>query len=472
MSDAMMQEKNQRQLEVNEFHNQAGFLSDPPADQIELSESLIRGLNNCPLTQALRAEPVMCNSCINTFWNTAKINRQGAGSIEETMLKAKIIVTEAIIREVLRLGDQPHHPTSYDQTRVQASLRRMSYEGGYPTVLKKLFPPYWRLLVHFFLQCIAENKGGFDQPNKTQTSAIVALVNGWDYNFSAFIFDNMKKMLDDLKKKIFMLYPRFIQMILDDRYPTLVNGQIFINLKPMGPRCFENACRNKRAKHDNFEGRFVLETHGRFADQVQQATDDEDDVQFVDSRSETDSSEETDSESEIEIVMSDKEEDAVRKSVPMTSNNLEALLLGLQGGDGNPPSVSTAEVPETTVASQVEMEVEATADVTEESTPKKQRTDTAPDDTHSGPSTAPELKRHVVVLEQVAELKNAQIISLQQDAELKEAHISSLQSQLTNRDLTIDQLQGDVGMLMSTVYDLKAKLDKKFGNEFVDKEDE
>ncbi|MFS7996403.1 hypothetical protein Hanom_Chr12g01129611 [Helianthus anomalus] len=59
-----------------------------------------------------------------------------------------------------------------------------------------------------------------------------------------------------------------------------------------------------------------------------------------------------------------------------------------------------------------------------------------------------------------------------QNAALKEAQVSSLQSQISSRDLTIDQLQGDVGMLMSTVYDLKTKLEKKFGNEFVEKEDE
>ncbi|MFS8034475.1 hypothetical protein Hanom_Chr17g01581541 [Helianthus anomalus] len=187
-NDMFTCEKNQRLLEVNEFHNQAGFLSDPPAAQIELFGSLIKGLNNCPLTHALIVEPVMCNNYINTFWNTAKINRQGAGPIEATVQKTKIIASEVIIREVLRLGDQPHHPTLYDQSRVQAALIRMSYECGYPTVLKKLFPPYWRLLL-----------------NKTQTSAIVALVNGWDYNFSAFIFDNMKKKLDDPRKKIFML---------------------------------------------------------------------------------------------------------------------------------------------------------------------------------------------------------------------------------------------------------------------------
>ncbi|MFS7977598.1 hypothetical protein Hanom_Chr10g00905901 [Helianthus anomalus] len=101
-------------------------------------------LNNCPITHALRAELAICNSCINTFWNTAKINRQGAegaGTIEATVQK-KIFVSEAIVREVLRLGDQPHHPTSYNQTRVLAALRRTSYEGSYPIVLKKLFPLY------------------------------------------------------------------------------------------------------------------------------------------------------------------------------------------------------------------------------------------------------------------------------------------------------------------------------------------
>ncbi|KAM0051868.1 hypothetical protein Hdeb2414_s0007g00241531 [Helianthus debilis subsp. tardiflorus] len=298
--------------------------------------------------------------------------------------------------------------------------------------------------------------------------------------------------------------------------------------------------------------------------QAQQVAGNEDEIQVVDSASEIGSSEETDSESEVDIVISDKEEDVVRKPVPLTSENLAWLLLSLQGSDGNPPSVSTADVQDVAATSQVEKEIEATADDADESTRKKQRTDSAPDDILSGPSTAPEstqiidphpdpqtedaskrintedsdlydfnfdfettpsqpgsstvgirfeegsstragvtkhdeaafryatekrqifesdsdsdeddyvkrLKRRVVVLEQDAELKNAQITSLQQDAALKEAQISSLQSQLTNRDLIIDQLQGDVGMLMSTVYDLKAKLEKKFGNEFVDKEDE
>ncbi|MFS7999319.1 hypothetical protein Hanom_Chr12g01164671 [Helianthus anomalus] len=80
--------------------------------------------------------------------------------------------------------------------------------------------------------------------------------------------------------------------------------------------------------------------------------------------------------------------------------------------------------------------------------------------------------RRVVVLEQDAALKEAQISSPEQDAALKEAQISSLQAQISSRDQKIDQLQGDLGMLMSVVYDLKSKLKKRFGNEFIDKEDE
>ncbi|KAJ0542240.1 hypothetical protein HanRHA438_Chr09g0397311 [Helianthus annuus] len=226
----------------------------------------------------------------------------------------------------------------------------------------------------------------------------------------------MKKMLEDPKKKIFRLYPRFIQMILDNKYPELVKGPNYINLKPMGPSCFENACRNKRAKHHNFEGKFALEKHGRFSDVVpaapvapvppvapapppinaqiaeehdvqlmQQVAGNEDEIEILDSESETGSSEEeTDSESEGEIVMSDKEEDVVRKLVPMTTENLAALLLSLQGGDGNPPSVPTAGV------QNAETKIEAITDDAEEAARKKQKTDSAPDDNLSGPSTDPE----------------------------------------------------------------------------------
>ncbi|MFS7946483.1 hypothetical protein Hanom_Chr06g00536811 [Helianthus anomalus] len=348
MVGVKMQEKNQRQLEVNEFHNQAGYLTNPPVEHMELFGSLIQGLNNCPITR---------------FMSRTRYMQRLHKHFQEHSKDQK---TRNWINRSNRSKDEDY----CDRGNSARSLK-----------IGRAATPS---------NCITENKGGFDQLNKTQTFAIIALVNGWDFNLSTFIFDNMKKMLEDPKKKIFMLYPRFIQMILDDRYPTLVKGLNFINLKPMGPSCFENACRNKRAKNPNFEGippvvpvapvpppinAQIAEEHDvQFMQQAQQVADDDDEIQVVDSESETGSSEETDSESEVEIVMSDKEEDTVRK----------------HGGDGNPSSVSTTDVQKDAATSQVETRIEASTDDAEELSKKKQRTDFAPDDIISGPSTAPE----------------------------------------------------------------------------------
>ncbi|KAJ0791761.1 hypothetical protein HanOQP8_Chr01g0009551 [Helianthus annuus] len=242
----------------------------------------------------------------------------------------------------------------------------------------------------------------------------------------------------------------------------------------------------------------------------------------------------------------------------MIAENLVALLMTLQGGDGNPPSAPTSEVHvETEATSDVQAEIKAITDDAEQASSKRQITDTAPDldfiglvsDLELAMSTDPKsatatketntqepdfdfdfyfestsshpessscvrfeagsssgtgftehdkavyryaiekrqvveqsdsdedvnvarLRRRVIILEQDATLKEAHIASLLQDSALKEAQISSLQAQISSRAQTIDQLQGDLGMLMSIVYDLKAKFEKKIGNEFIDKEDE
>ncbi|MFS8024357.1 hypothetical protein Hanom_Chr16g01462291 [Helianthus anomalus] len=75
----------------------------------------------------------------------------------------------------------------------------------------------------------------------------------------------MKKMLENTKKKFFMLYPRFIQMILDAKHPELVKSMNHLNIKPMGPGCFKNACKEQDiVKKHKFTGRITLEKHGKF----------------------------------------------------------------------------------------------------------------------------------------------------------------------------------------------------------------
>ncbi|MFS7968297.1 hypothetical protein Hanom_Chr09g00795791 [Helianthus anomalus] len=347
MAQSMM--TNQRPLEVELFHNQVGYLSDPPppAEYFELFNSLIVGLNNCRISHALKTNPSICHDYAN-----------GVGGIGANVKKKEIVITEAIVHEVLKFGDQPNHPTSYKQDRVLPAQRRMSSEGNY-------------------LTCIAENKGGLDQLNKSQASALVALVNDWNYNFSAFIFDNMKKMLEDLKKKFFMLYPRFIKMILDVKYPELVKSTNHLNLKPMGPRCFEKVCKERKEKQHNFVGWIRLENHGRFGLVVpaprplNAMVAEEHDMQpkracekvEIETEILDTDEEDSDNDSDVEVIATKETEETLRKPTLMTVENLEAVIESLKDSVENPPS---APIPET----EVRDEDDAT-DVAEQASNKK-----------------------------------------------------------------------------------------------------
>ncbi|KAJ0932305.1 hypothetical protein HanPSC8_Chr04g0172131 [Helianthus annuus] len=122
----------QRKLDIETSHNQAGYLSDPPAEHYDEFYSMIAGLNTCRITHALKANPIICIDMVKDFLLSAKVNRSragGAGSVDAKIQGKNIIFTEAIVREVLRFEDQAHYPTTFARDKVMKPLRRMSYEG-------------------------------------------------------------------------------------------------------------------------------------------------------------------------------------------------------------------------------------------------------------------------------------------------------------------------------------------------------
>ncbi|KAF5809327.1 hypothetical protein HanRHA438_Chr04g0165961 [Helianthus annuus] len=356
----------QLKLDVEVSHKQTRYLSNPPAEHYEEFNSIIFGLNSCRITHALKTNLVICSDMIRDFWLSAKVNRsgaEGAGLIEAKIQEKEIVIAEAVIREVLKFDDQTDHPTSFGRDRVVKALRRMSYEGEDPTVLKKLFPSYWGLFVHVFLLYIYETKGGLDQLNQVQTCTLVALVNYWDYNFSAFVFDNMKSMLENPKKKIFMLYPWFIQMIFDEKYPDLV----------------------KSANVHQFLGKYALEKHGKFRPIVGQlpaptplnaTVAKEHDVQFVgvgvkpDIETEDLVTDDEGIESDMELMESTQAELHVRELPVMNYENLAALIESLKESLGNPPPMAGP-----TLKEQIQDDVAEDTDLVSH---KRQRIDSEP----------------------------------------------------------------------------------------------
>ncbi|GKB78073.1 hypothetical protein Tco_0944968 [Tanacetum coccineum] len=122
-------------------------------------------------------------------------------------------------------------------TEIFEGMGNMGYPAdGTFTFWKSHFTPQWRFLVHHILHCMSPKSGGWDQFGSNLATALICLSTGRIYNFSKLIFDGMVANLKSKTK--FLMYPRFLQMILEiqteDKHPYLaivLTKKIFGNMK-------------------------------------------------------------------------------------------------------------------------------------------------------------------------------------------------------------------------------------------------
>ncbi|MFS8007168.1 hypothetical protein Hanom_Chr14g01257801 [Helianthus anomalus] len=170
-----------------------------------------------------------------------------------------------MIREVLQFNDQEADPIELPAGPVEPILPCLSYEGKYPSLVKKFVHSYWRLLVHMFILCMTENRGGTDQLNITQSAAFVSLITNEPFNYSKYIFEGMKRNVTRVRKDKFLMYPRFLQMVFNARYPESGRSGSSLELKPMDPTYF-GGLTTKKGTEKKFEGLIPLEKFGQFAE--------------------------------------------------------------------------------------------------------------------------------------------------------------------------------------------------------------
>ncbi|GJT60440.1 hypothetical protein Tco_1003973 [Tanacetum coccineum] len=166
----------------------------------------------------------------------AHTRADGSLEINATVDTIRYTISEASIRDSLQLDDA---------TGITMLPNVDLFEGmgqiGYPTdgtftFWKSFFTPQWRYLVHHLLHCISSKSGGWDQFGSNIATALICLSTGRVYNFSKLIFDGMVANLKSKKK--FLMYPRFLQMILniqpENKHPYLavsLTKKIFGNMK-------------------------------------------------------------------------------------------------------------------------------------------------------------------------------------------------------------------------------------------------
>ncbi|KAJ0800227.1 hypothetical protein HanPI659440_Chr03g0100601 [Helianthus annuus] len=479
-----------------------------------------------------------------------------------------------MIREVLQFNDQETGPIELPAGTVEAILPRLSYEGKYPSLVKKFVHPYWRLLVHMFILCMTENRGDTYQLNITQSAGLTCLITNEPFNYTKYIFEGMKRNVTGVRKDIFLMYQRFLQMILNACYPELVRPQNTLELKPVGPACF-GALTPKKGTEKRFEGLIPMEKFGLCAEtedvvaeslQVQPAPVDaaqmnaplnamvaeEHDVQGVaEDEPETKVLTITSNDEGIEIMCDSRDDE----ELPPES---EADVVSMTEKMGNPPSnlsVSNKEPPsenpqdpdslplmrkrrdprlgmyveqnknqpmndaedddglydfnfeknviDTTTSTKdlFEFNVDTQRIDLETTTADAPVTDVISDPVigsmplvtseaagpsgiiHDEPGSAsgkwPEEPLKMLFDDDSSDddefigmrgMKK-RLVVLEQDSIHKDTKIIQLEGTIVQKNQKIDQLQGDVSLLFNMVYDLRGKLEKKFGREFSDPTD-
>ncbi|GJT71407.1 hypothetical protein Tco_1030693 [Tanacetum coccineum] len=198
-SDFKMPDENQILLKVPRHHNMYSFDMKTPtpakgfASLISKAASDESKMNSMDLQMyALTTNPTIHDSLVKQFWQTATATTLADRTLE---LKATIdtieyTITEASIRSKLQLAN--------------ASGITISKSGGW------------------------------DQFCSNIATVLICLSTGRVYNFSKLIFDGMVANLKSKTK--FLMYPRFLQMILDiqteNKYPYLARQKLHLSLQP------------------------------------------------------------------------------------------------------------------------------------------------------------------------------------------------------------------------------------------------
>ncbi|KAL7584784.1 hypothetical protein Lser_V15G45844 [Lactuca serriola] len=255
-------------LKAAEMHNLAIVLDDPPVDHRDFMSMMYR-LRECCLAHAITVNLVIYENLIQEFWRSAKVTEMNKELIIEAVVQnCKIRISEQYIRDTLLIIDEPDYPTEDEAEEIPRIIDRMGYEGSYPPTVKKLLPPYWCFLAHVFISCMSGRRSGSDEISIRNTGVIVSLAAGNNFNFSKYVLDEFLVNIGAMtrgNRDTFLMYPRFIQVFIDDQFPDMVKDGDKMDTKSLGPHTVGVIKQNRKGKVV-FQGLHPLVKFGQFAE--------------------------------------------------------------------------------------------------------------------------------------------------------------------------------------------------------------
>ncbi|KAI3810961.1 hypothetical protein L1987_20653 [Smallanthus sonchifolius] len=181
--------------------------------------------NRSRISYAISADPTVSRPYLEQFWETTEYDCTVSPNVIRATVDGRAIAfSEDTIRRVLWFGDLATDPTSYPDYYVDGCWRhRMGYVGArdYASYKKMWVLDQWRYFSHVMIVCISSRKAGKDAMGHDLAAAMVGLSLNRGYNFSRYIFKAINDQINTAEKFRFLLYPRFVQLLIDDALPNL-----------------------------------------------------------------------------------------------------------------------------------------------------------------------------------------------------------------------------------------------------------
>nr|GFA45891.1 hypothetical protein [Tanacetum cinerariifolium] len=158
--------------------------------------------------------------------------------------KKKVLISEAVIRDVLRLDDA-EGVDCLPNEEIFTGLARMGYEKPSTklTFYKAFFSSQWKFLIYTILQSLSAKCTSWNEFSSAMASAVICLSTGRKFNFFKYIFDSLVRNVDSSSK--FYMYPRFVHLIIQNQLGDLsthttkyifaaLTQKVFANMRRVG----------------------------------------------------------------------------------------------------------------------------------------------------------------------------------------------------------------------------------------------
>nr|GFA19319.1 hypothetical protein [Tanacetum cinerariifolium] len=163
-----------------ETHNMIAYLSK--SDSSEGFNQTIDFLNGSSIKYALNVNPNIYVSCIKQFWTSVAVKKvNDVTRLQALVDKKKVVITEATIRDALRLDDA-EGVECLPNEEIFTELARIGYEKPSTklTFYKAFFSSQWKFLIHTILQCRSAKRTSWNEFSSSMASAYLQVDEGVD----------------------------------------------------------------------------------------------------------------------------------------------------------------------------------------------------------------------------------------------------------------------------------------------------